>query len=265
MGVVVALLLAAAAWFGHAFLMTVCLNVWYALPLPRWLHKRARAVVALSVFGLPVALAWLDGRQLLAAWDEPSALADRPWLLGYLALCWLTALVYLPAVTAYRNLRKAPRQVADCRGRVEDVAARLAEPPVGTGKYRRLARLPGNQCFQVEFRELTLRLPRLPPAWDGLTILHLTDLHFCGTPDRTFYRQVFDTCLSAGVPDLVAITGDVVDSFQHHRWIVPLVGRLKWGVAAYAILGNHDKYHDPVLVRRRLRRIGVRVVGNGWE
>ncbi|HEY1379703.1 MAG TPA: metallophosphoesterase [Gemmataceae bacterium] len=265
MGVVVALLLAATAWFGHAFLMTALLNVWYALPLQRWMHKRVRALIALAVFGFPFAVAWFYGRQLLAAWDEPSALAHRPWLLGYLTVCWLTALVYVPAVTAYRFLRKPPTQVAECRGLVEDISKRLAEPPVGSGKHWRLARLPGNQCFQVEFRELTLRPPRLPPAWDGLTILHLTDLHFCGTPDRTFYQQVFDICLSAGVPDLLMITGDVVDSFHHHRWIVPLVGRLKWGVAAYAILGNHDKYHDPVLVRRRLRRIGVRVIGNGWE
>ena len=30
-------------------------------------------------------------------------------------------------------------------------------------------------------------------------------------------------------------------------------------------LGNHDMYHDPALVRRRLRGLGVRVLGNGWE
>src|SRR5437660_644687 len=83
--------------------------------------------------------------------------------------------------------------------------------------------LPHNQCFQVEFTEKTIALPQLPDAWDGLTILHLTDLHLCGTPDRAFFHYVMDRCMQAGVPDLIAMTGDVVDSEWHHRWIVPVL------------------------------------------
>ena len=265
MGVAVALFLAAVAWFGHAFLLTVWLNVWFAMPLRRWFLKRMRAAVALLVFTFPLALAWLCGRELLATWADPEILTHRPVVLSYLALCWLTALAYLPIISAVRALRRDPPQVEACGSRVEDIAKRLGEKPIGNGKYWRLARLPGTQCFQVEFRELTLRLPRLPRALDGLTILHLTDLHFCGTPGREFYRQVMDIALSAGTADILAITGDVVDSHHHHKWIVPLIGRLKWNAAAFAILGNHDLYHEPALVRRRLRRIGVRVIGNGWE
>jgi predicted MPP superfamily phosphohydrolase len=265
MGVVVALILAAVAWFGHAFLLTVGLNVWYAHALPRWFLKRVRAATALLVFAFPLVLAWLYGRQLLAAWDDPAALADRPLVFGYLSLCWFTTLIYVPAASAIRAARGTPQEVIGCRGRVEDIAKHVGEPPIGNGKYWRLARLPGNQCFHVEFRELTLRLPRLPAAWDGVTILHVTDLHFCGTPWRDFYRLVFDMAQSNGPPDIVAITGDVVDSPYHHKWVVPLIGRLKSDVAAFAILGNHDKYHDPVLVRRRLRRIGMRVLDNRWD
>src|SRR5262249_32379625 len=187
-------------------------------------------------------------------WGKLAALGRSPELgwpdrlaFAWLALCWVTTFIYVPVVTVLRSLRRQPAQAADCTSRVEDIAARLGEKPVGDGKHWRLACLPGNQCFLVEVRELTIRLPQLPPASDGVTILHLTDLHLCGTPGRPFYQQVFDLCLDAGVPDLLAITGDVVDSFHHHRWIVPLVGRLRWGTAAYAVLGNHDKYHDPML------------------
>ena len=66
-------------------------------------------------------------------------------------------------------------------------------------------------------------------------------------------------------PDLVCVTGDIVDSDRHHRWVVPVLGRLRWRVAAFAILGNHDKWHDPGLVRRRLKRIGMNVLGNSAE
>jgi hypothetical protein len=105
----------------------------------------------------------------------------------------------------------------------------------------------------------------LPKAWDGLTILHLTDLHLCGTPDRAFYQYVVDRCMQWGTPDLVALTGDIVDSGSHHRWVVPVLGRLRWNHAAFGILGNHDAWQDTVLIRRRLRRVGVRVIGNAWE
>src|SRR3954454_5019065 len=97
MGVVVALLLA-AAWFGHAFLMTVVLNVWYALPLRRRYHKMMRAVVALTVFGFPVVLVWLYGGEFLAG-DTLQVFAQRPVLFAYFAVCWFTTLIYLPIIS----------------------------------------------------------------------------------------------------------------------------------------------------------------------
>src|SRR5262249_15011755 len=106
--------------------------------------------------------------------------------------------------------------------------------------------------------------PRLPAAWDGLTILHLSDLHLSGTPDRAFYFQVMDQCRD-WQPDLVTISGDIVDSARHHRWILPVIGRLRWNIAAFAILGNHDYWYEPGRVRRRLRRLGIRDIGNRWE
>jgi predicted MPP superfamily phosphohydrolase len=98
-----------------------------------------------------------------------------------------------------------------------------------------------------------------------LTILHLTDLHLCGTPDRAFYHVVMERCLQWGVPDLLALTGDVIDSEWHHRWIVPVLGKLRWNLGAFVILGNHDSWRDVTLIRRRLRKVGMNVIGNGWQ
>src|SRR5262249_44890967 len=129
-------------------------------------------------------------------------------------------------------------------------------------KRHSLALLPGNQVFQVDFHELTLALPRLPAEWNGLSILHVTDLHFCGTPDKAFYQYVFERSMRDGIPDLVAVTGDIVDSSWHHRWIMPLLGRLRWNIAGVAILGNHDSWRDASAIRRRLARAGFDVLGN---
>ena len=148
---------------------------------------------------------------------------------------------------------------------IKDVARELGYPPAGHSRQTSLTRLPGNQCFQVDFVQRTLNLPQLPAAWDGLTILHLSDLHFCGTPDRAFYSYVMDRCRDWGTPDLLALTGDIVDSDKHYRWIVPVLGRLRWQVGAFAILGNHDSWREPPLIRRRLRKLGMHVLGNSWE
>jgi predicted MPP superfamily phosphohydrolase len=185
-------------------------------------------------------------------------------LVFYGMVCCFVGLGVFPAVTLGRNLKRRPAALVDHHSRTVDVAARLGYRPVGRGKYRLLARLPANEVFRVEFAERTLRLPRLPAAWDGLTVLHLSDLHLCGTPDRAFYEQVMDLCRDWD-PDLVALTGDVVDSGRHHRWIVPVLTRLRWRVAAFAILGNHDRWRDHALVRRRLRLAGLHVLGNAWE
>jgi predicted MPP superfamily phosphohydrolase len=127
-----------------------------------------------------------------------------------------------------------------------------------------MARLPGNQVFQVDFNEKTLRMKQLPAAWDGLSILHFSDVHFTGSPDRDFFRRVMDVC-AAWEPDLIAFTGDTVDTDTHHRWIVPLFGRLRSRCGAFAILGNHDGYFDMPVLRRRLTRAGMYVLGNGWK
>jgi len=264
MGLLAEVLLLAAAWFGHAFLMTVCLNWTYAQPVSRKFLKLLRLLIAILVFAFPFVVGWaLFGRLRESAVPSGDAVA---WLIAaYLWICWLTALVYVPTISVVRAVRRDPPQVVQRDAKVVDITARLGEKPIGDGKNWRLAKLPWNDIFRVEFGERTFALDRLPPALDGLTILHLTDLHLCGTPDRQFYREVLDLCMAVGPPDVVAITGDVVDSAFHYRWIVPLLGRLRWTTAAFAILGNHDAIYDPAVVRRRLSKLRMQVLGNSWR
>ena len=175
----------------------------------------------------------------------------------------MTAFVVFPALTLWRRLHARPAVLRSNHTQTFDVAARLGYRPAGRGTWRWMTRLPGNEAFQVDLAERTLCLPQMPLAWDGLTLLHLTDLHFCGCPDRAYYEHIMDLC-AAWDPDLVALTGDIVDTESHYRWIVPILGRLRWRCAAFAILGNHDSYYDVPLVRRRLQKLGMQVVGNRW-
>jgi predicted MPP superfamily phosphohydrolase len=252
------------ACVGHGFLMTTGLNVLYAWPLPHGLLKVTRKIDILAIFLGPALFTYamdLFGSQELS-WDEGTV---RAWLAPYVVMCWFVGLFLAPTAQILYWLRRQAPHVAMNQLSTIDVAKELGYTPVGRGKRRHLACLPGNQVFQVDFMDKRIILPQLPPAWDGLTILHLTDLHLCGTPDREFYQYVVDRCLKNGAPDLVAVTGDVVDSDWHHRWVLPVLGRLRWTQAGFAILGNHDVWQDTVLIRRRLSRAGLDVLGNSWR
>src|SRR5262249_12038791 len=141
--------------------------------------------------------------------------------------CAVVGATAAPAAIALYHLRRPPANLVFNHNEVVDVAQALGYVPAGDGPKRHLVHLPFNQVFQVEFAQRVLQLPRLPAEWGGLTILHLSDLHLCGTPDRAFYQHVMDRCLKWGTPDLIAVTGDIVDSRWHHRWIVPVLGRLR--------------------------------------
>jgi uncharacterized protein len=251
-----------AACLGHTVFMVFTMNWFYSWPFPKFVTKALRKTYSVLITLGCAALAWALWQ---SEFDWSRLAAEGPmWIWAYACYCWMVGLVLFPAATIYNASIRNPPTLLGNHTHTLDVARELGFKPAGHGKRGWLARLPYNQCFEVDFSERALRLPQIPEAWDGLKILHLSDLHFCGTPDRVFYKAVFERCC-AWEADIVALTGDVVDSSKHHRWIAPLLGRVPWKIAGFAILGNHDAWLDDQIIRRRLRRIGYHVLGNGWE
>ncbi len=93
----------------------------------------------------------------------------------------------------------------------------------------------------VVIRELTLLLRDVPPALDGLRMVHISDLHFCRW--NPILRAAQDHLLSLDY-DFLAVTGDfgtdpaccqpAADLMQ--RFFEPIADR----TTVYAVLGNHD-------------------------
>jgi uncharacterized protein len=259
-----ALLLWLGACVGHTALMVLWLNWLYGYHLPQPLLRTARKLDALLVLGGPVVFWFALGLNQELRVELKWTGAAQSLLAAYTVLCWVMGFIVAPLATLRLRLRRRAGALLSNHTATRDIAAELGYKPIGHGKLRHLARLPRNEVFTVDFAVRTMQMPQIPDAWDGLSILHLSDLHLCGTPDRAFYQRVMDHCRDWD-PDLVAVTGDIVDSNKHHRWVLAVLGRLRWRIAAFAILGNHDSWRDAGLIRRRLRRSGMRVLGNGWE
>lgn len=109
---------------------------------------------------------------------------------------------------------------------------------VVTGLYRRGMR----NARDIVLRRLEFSFDGLPAAYDGYTLLHLTDLHFDGLPGLT--GRMADLIDGIEV-DLCVMTGDY--RFRVHGpidTIVPefqrLVGAVKARDGIFATLGNHD-------------------------
>jgi predicted MPP superfamily phosphohydrolase len=253
-----------AAWAGHAYLWTALLNIVYARPLPKAFLKPWRLFTGLVIVGFPLLLALGFERADSAGFGYQPAGPGGGAVVAYLAVCLLVGGVWFPAVTAYRLLRPRPAALLTEQTQTVDLRKELGDAVIGDGKWTWAARLPLNDIFLVDFTELTLSVPGLPPAWNGLSILLLSDVHFHGTPARGFFEWVTDRLAAAPPPDLVCLAGDYVDTDTHHTWIGPLLGRLTATGGKFAVVGNHDRDHDPDRVREALGAAGYRVLGNGW-
>lgn len=258
-------LLFALACFGHAYLLMLVVNVTYSQPYHKTFLKIFRIAIALLILGGPIAFVGFAGFEIettvAGAFEHGQKLPLAIYLLVVLAM---TCLLF-PLVTVRRALRPPPKMLRSETTYTVDVAKELGAPPIGDGETAHVVRFPFNDIFRVDFTTLTIEFPNLPKAWDGLTLLQISDLHFLGTPAKSYYDHIMQRCMSDGVPDLLMITGDVIDTDEHIAWMEPVLGQLRWNVAAFAILGNHDWWKDFDGVRKELGRIGMKVVSNAWQ
>jgi hypothetical protein len=111
-------------------------------------------------------------------------------------------------------------------------------------------------------REVKVALERLPRALSGTTIVQITDLHVGPTIRKEFVEEVV-LRVNALEPDVIAITGDLVDGSvaELGDHVAPL-GRLRAKHGVYFVTGNHEYYSGVEEWCRELTRLGIRVLRN---
>jgi predicted MPP superfamily phosphohydrolase len=113
-----------------------------------------------------------------------------------------------------------------------------------------------------EITEIDIWLRRLPVAFNGLRIVHLTDIHHSlFTPLEDVQRAVYLANLLR--PDLIALTGDYVTLSPTYIWpVARALGKLRARLGMFAVLGNQDFQVDAGEIARAFRAQHIRVLRN---
>jgi uncharacterized protein len=110
----------------------------------------------------------------------------------------------------------------------------------------------------LEINQLELFLPRLDPEFDGFQIVQISDIHMDGWMNRDRLGYVIDHVNSYN-PDMCAITGDFVTHTpkKFAPALIDVLSRLNPPFGTVAVLGNHDHWSDPAVVRQVIKESGL--------
>jgi len=140
--------------------------------------------------------------------------------------------------------------------------ARIIAGAVTTGAIGAAAAGVYAAFTRLTTRRLEIRLARLPSSLDGFTIVQITDLHLGPTLGRRWLEGVVAR-VNQLRPDLIAITGDLVDgSVEHLRQVVAPVERLRAAHGVFFVTGNHEYYSGAKEWIAELGRMGIQTLHN---
>ena len=189
----------------------------------------------------------------------------------YAAFVWIGLLFYLCLLLgAWDAGRHAVRGMNKLRG--------IVAPPDDPGRRAFLARAVAGTAFgastaigavglrnalgDITTPEVEVKLDRLPRRLSGLTIAQLSDVHIGPILDGRFLEHLVEQT-NAMKPDLVVITGDLVDgSVEGLGPAIATLGNLRSRYGTFFCTGNHEYYSGADDWNAFLGKIGIRVLMN---
>ncbi|WP_197356647.1 metallophosphoesterase [Aureliella helgolandensis] len=252
-----------AACVGNCGFWLYCFNRVNATGLPRKMTKSLEKLAILACFAIPLSVMtayWPACQTWL--WDSGSWLPTGAWpVSGWILLSLASLILQTPRWIGTRWGLRAPRQLLQLTAQPYNVAQEIGGCSTADSQTGLLARIPGNQITQLEVNRKELELPRPLALADGIKIGHLSDLHFTGQLKIEHYHFVIDRFLELE-PDLIAITGDIIDYQKCLPWLAPVLGRLRAPLGCYFIFGNHDcRLKDVDQLAHLLKGLGHRDAG----
>ncbi len=177
----------------------------------------------------------------LIALVQEQAIASTPPVLTFWIIWSIGCVAVLgPLWIESRFWLMPPQNLKQQTSQRVNVADEVPEPLTGKWISHLAKRLPLNEITHLSVTRKTLQLEReFPVAWQQLTIGHMSDIHFTGQLTPAFYHYVVER-MQALEPDLLVITGDIIDKDYCLDWIAPILGRLSAPLGCYYLFGNHE-------------------------
>lgn len=95
-------------------------------------------------------------------------------------------------------------------------------------------------AYDYQIQRVKLVLPNLPKAFDGITLVQLSDIHSGSFYNKIAVKGGVDMLL-AEKPDFVFFTGDLVNNLTNElRDYQDIFAKVKAPLGVYSTLGNHD-------------------------
>ena len=172
---------------------------------------------------------------------------------GFSAILLLALLqIVLDVATFLPVLVRARRRVIAPRVRYAMAVAAMALAAIGVHEAIRVPPL----------KEVEVRIKDLPAAFDGYTVLQLTDLHISSLFPATWTRAVVDSA-NAIPADLVVVTGDLIDGTVAERTAdVAALRDLHAPDGVFVIPGNHEYFFNQRAWMRHFAGLGMRPLEN---
>ncbi|MFC1758341.1 metallophosphoesterase, partial [Planctomycetota bacterium] len=246
-------LLAIVSIFGHWAISIWSVNRLHSTALPYRFMKAIDKVWYGFLFVVPLgtfAWLWLRPSSNLLTWERIG-----PFVIAYSMVCCPAAIYTLIVWWRYLTDLSTTNRLLSTNNVIYDVAKELGYKPTGTAGSALLAALPANQVFEIDVTTKTVLLPNLPAELDGVTITHISDLHFTGRVTREFYERVV-ALVNELDSDFVTITGDIIDKMKCFPWLKDVLGKIKKNRSVLFVLGNHDlRIKDEVMIRSQVSKL----------
>lgn len=117
-------------------------------------------------------------------------------------------------------------------------------------------------AYHPVVRNLTIPIAHLPKAWEGRTIVQLSDVHLDYLFGTAFAEKVFQKADDLH-PDLIVVTGDLFDGIDKDlKGFVAAINRLHARRGVLFVTGNHEYYIGIKRVMKVLKETKLRVLNN---
>lgn len=111
----------------------------------------------------------------------------------------------------------------------------------------------------VELEAVHVKIKNLAKPY---TVVQLSDIHIGGLINQTFIKNIVNR-VNALNPDLVVITGDLVDvKLSQAQKALEALGGLESTYGTYFIVGNHEYFHGIEEIIAHVKALGIKVLEN---